>query len=403
MRLPIPLLAAVLLPLVLTAPAAGQGADPVKPAGPVPAKRPPADDASPKKAPDEKPPKVDGAPQPITGEQRRLDSLAVIVNGEAITWAEIREPVLDVAGSLEYRSQADRERKLINETVRQLQRVIENKLLVQMARKAGDIRVTSEELDRAVDEQQRAAGSLTEYMRSLQAKGLTLSQAREAERERLLRQKFVQANFFSTPWGQRYRRFSARVSPREIRDYYRRNAASYKVDAAVWLRRATITASAHGGTDKARALAERARKALADGEAPAKVDETLGLGANDLTRPVEDLTSFDLESGLHADVKRWAFAAKEGAVSDVVELAPGVFAVFMVAKKREAATRGFEEVQEEVADQLRSEKSGRLFEIMRARLFREADIRPRELGQWLLRPQGELPIDREVLTMIIGK
>ncbi len=362
-----------------------------------------AQDPAPAKPAAKPAPAGNDAPPPPVGEKRRLDSIAVVVNGEAITWAEIREPVLDVAGSLEYRNEDDRIAKLTRETMKQLHRVIENKLLVQMARKAGDIRITTEELDKAVDEQQRAAGSLMEYMRSLQAKGLTLSQAREAERERLLRHKFFQANFFSTPWGQRYRRFSARVSPREIRDYYRHNAARYKVEAAVWLRRATITAAAHGGVDKARALADRARTALASGQDPAEVDAQLGLGAADLTRPVEDLTSFDLASGLHADVKRWAFAAKEGAVSDVFELARGVFAVFQVAKKQEAATRGFEEVQEELEEQLRSEKFSRLLDLMRARLFREADIRPRELGRWLLRPQGKPPIAPDVLSMILGK
>jgi len=327
------------------------------------------------------------------------------VNGEVITWTDVRREMgSGIAQHLGYPDPAVRAEKLSAYAYDKLRHLIEEKILLQQARAAGDITVSDEEVDRKVREKEKELGSFLDLVKVLSDRGVTISQFQKSLREDLMREKFMQANFFSTPWGTRLRRYSLIVSPKELRDYFSANRESFRRVEAVWLRRAVIPASRHGSAEAARSVAEGARKRLADGETPASVNARLDLRAEELVARVEELEPIGPESGLVAEVKTWALAAREGEVSPVFTLAPDVFAVFVVAKKQDAEQLDFEQVQKRIEERLRERKGRIAQQEMLKRIHRAADITPPDLKRWIL---GEVrsppPAPPPVLEGLLGK
>lgn len=335
---------------------------------------------------------------------QRVDGIAASVDGDVITWHDVRKEMGDeVFSALGYATRAAREAKIDQQAHFTLRALIRDKILLLRALATKDIRVSTEEVDREMSRTQQKVGSMWEFVELASRKGMTLSEVRRSVKESLLRTKFIQAQFYQTPWGRQLRRFSLTVSPREIRDYYRRNHAEFTVQETVWLRRVIFSASSHGGLDQARALAEQVRAALEKGEKPADVDRRFKLGAADLIKPVDALDPILTTSGLKPALKEWAFSAAEKSVSPVIELAPGLLCVAVIAKKQEADIRAFAGVQDEIVERIRRGKRGIAENKMMLRLFAETDIKPVAMKRWILNRGAQPKLDRAVLLGVFAK
>jgi hypothetical protein len=335
---------------------------------------------------------------------RPLDGIAARVNGEVITWNDVREKMGDVAKSLGYPTAAEREKKLAEYALNKLKILVQEELALQMAKQEG-IDASKEEVDREMRRQQQGMGGPLSMLKLASDRGMTLAELRRTFKEDIMRQKFYASKFIHTPWASRLRRYSVQVSPGEIRAFYRRHRKEYRVRGAVWLRRLHISAEEHGGDAGARALGVAVIKDLKSGLTPAEVDLKRKLECDQFSCPIADLDPIYKDSGYKKQIKTWAFTNQAGAVSDLFKLSPGNYAIFYLEKKIDEKVQSFEEVQDDIRDRLRMANQNRARHLMLRDLFKNADIEPGELKRFMLNPQGPRPrvVPREIIASILGK
>jgi SurA-like protein len=311
-----------------------------------------------------------------------LDGVAARVNGEVITWTDVRQRLGNVAGVLGHATRAEFEEKLWDYALKNLRELIHDKLLLQMAKQEG-ITVSTEEVARELQIRKQRAGSSWAFVKQISDKGQTLSDVEREIENDLLRQKYTQAKVNYVPWAPHMQRFFQR--------------------AAVWLRCVHLDGSVFGGREKTQALARAVVEALRKGTEPAKVDRSFQLHCRDLTCSVDDLKPVHQESGLLQSVKNWAFSRPVGAVSEPLELAPGNWKVFLVARKQDDVIRKFEEVQGQIEESLRRQGLQNARLIMRQELYKQADIEPLDLKQWIQDGRNVLPPNQPVVRNILSK
>jgi parvulin-like peptidyl-prolyl isomerase len=190
-----------------------------------------------------------------------VDSVAAVVNGEIITHEELRTSAKLALDSLkeQYSGQEFEVRARAVLTSR-LEQLIEKKLLLHEAKRAmtkEEIRKeqVEKDLDRVVKDLIDQAGSLLQLKKLLASKGETLEQARERRREELLMEEVLRRNVL--PY--------ATVSPREIREYYRRHIEEFSQKKQVKFRQILIKFSEYETKEQAREVAERLLQKLQAG------------------------------------------------------------------------------------------------------------------------------------------
>ena len=189
---------------------------------------------------------------------RAVDSVAAIVNGEIITHEELRTSAKLALDTLkEQYSGDDLEARARAVLMSRLNQLIERKLLLYEAKRAmtkEEIRKeqVDKDLDRVVKDLIGQAGSILQLKKLLASKGETLEQAKQRRREELLIEEILRRNVLP---------FVA-VSPREIREFYRRHIEEFSQKKQVKFRQILIKFSEYETKEQARQVAESILKKL---------------------------------------------------------------------------------------------------------------------------------------------
>ncbi len=143
--------------------------------------------------------------------QDKLTGKAARVNNEIITWEEIREKYRDLSP-----------RNLTPEFLRAaLRKEAEERLFLQEASRR-KIKISEEEIDRAVERVIRAFGGKETFEQYLRYRNLTATQHRETSRKELLEGRLYRTLIQEGMTGQSIL-LVENISPTEIRDYYNEN------------------------------------------------------------------------------------------------------------------------------------------------------------------------------------
>ncbi len=149
-----------------------------------------------------------------------VDRIVAVVNQEIITLSEVEKWSLPFQGKIDAEDRLER-RERVREVFRKvLERIIEDKLIEQEAKKSG-IKVTSKEIEGAIEEIRRRNNlSQEEFERALAAEGLTLENLKRDVEKKILRVKFIN--------------FAVKVEPKagekELREFFQNNMDRYRVN-----------------------------------------------------------------------------------------------------------------------------------------------------------------------------
>jgi peptidyl-prolyl cis-trans isomerase SurA len=157
---------------------------------------------------------------PISPGGAVVDRIVAVVNQEIITFSEIEK----WGGPFQQEIQAEdrlERRERIQEVFRKiLDRIIEEKLIEQEAKKSG-IKVTSKEIEGAVEEvKQKNKIGQEELERVLAAEGVTLEAFKKDLESKILRTKFVHSAV----------KVEQRVGEKELIEFFQNNVNQYRVD-----------------------------------------------------------------------------------------------------------------------------------------------------------------------------
>ena len=300
----------------------------------------------------------------LAEESRVIDGIAAIVNGDVITYSQVRS------------LSAPRERLLASqfkgeELVKQVQDarqaalkdLIDRQLIVQSFRKE-KFEIPEHFVDEHVNDiiREDFGGDRNAFIKTLQAQNFSLSEFKKMETDKIIVQAMRGKNV----------KMNMIISPTKVKEYYDKHRTEFTVKEQVKLRMIMIpTHAADGNSAAQKAIAEEILGKLADG---APFDRMAQMYSEDATRDSGGDWGWIERKTLAAPLEKVAFNLPPGRVSHVIEVGPNYY-ILKVDEKRGGDTPSLAKMRPEIEKKLLQEDSQRQQELWLAGLRQKAYIR----------------------------
>ena len=278
-----------------------------------------------------------------------VDGIAAVVNGDIITYSEVRDVVEPREKLLRSQYSGQELIDKIKEARRAaLQDLIDRQLIIQDFNKE-KLQIPPHFIDERVDATIRESfgGDRNTFIKTLQAQNYTLSKFRDLERDKIIvqawRAKNVKSNLF--------------VPPNKITEYYAQHKNEFSSKEEVKLRMIMIPGQGNSGNSAAqKAMVEEIRAKIITG---ADFDRMAQMYSEDATRDLGGDWGWIDRKTLSEPLSNAAFGLKPGEVSQVVEVG-GNYYLLKVEGRHDAVVRSLKEVRADIEKKLQQEEAQRL-------------------------------------------
>jgi peptidyl-prolyl cis-trans isomerase SurA len=297
-------------------------------------------------------------------EARVIDGIAAIVNGEVITYSQVRG--LSAPRERLLRSQfkgEELEKQLKAAREAALQDLIDRQLIVQSFQKE-KYELPEYFVEQRVQEiiRDEFGGDRATFIKTLQAQNYSLSEFKKLEKEKII---------VAAMRGKNVKPVTT-ISPTKVNEYYQKHKAEFTAKEQVKLRLIMIpTRAAEGNSASQKAIAEEILGKLADG---APFDRMAQMYSEDATRDSGGDWGWIERKTLAPQLEKVAFNLPAGRVSHVIELGPNYY-ILKVEEKRGGDTPSLAKLRPEIEKKLMQEEQQRQQEIWLAGLREKAYIR----------------------------
>ncbi len=297
-------------------------------------------------------------------ESRVIDGIAAIVNGEVITYSQVRGLVNPRERLLRSQYKGEElEAKLKQVRAAALKDLIDRQLIIQSFNKE-KFQIPDHFVDERVKEiiRDNFGGDRNTFIKTLQAQNYSLSEFKKGEMEKIIvaamRGKNVKPNTI--------------ISPTKVSEYYAKHRAEFTSKEEVKLRMIMIPShEGEGNAAAQKALAEEVLGKLASG---APFDRTAQMYSEDSTREVGGDWGWIGQKTLAAPLEKAAFNLPVGKISNIVSVG-GNYYILKVEEKRGGESQSLAKLRPEIEKRLLEEEAQRLQEIWLAGLRQKAYIR----------------------------
>ena len=282
-----------------------------------------------------------------------INGIAAIVNGDVVTFSQVRELVAAQQKSASEIYQGEELQKKIKEMRdHAIQDLIDRDLILQEFKKK-EFNIPSYIVDDSIQRiiRQEFGGDRTAFVKTLQAQGYTMARFRDNEKDKItvqaMRQSKTSENII--------------VSPVKIREYYEKHSASYSTPAQIKLRMIVLKEgdSASGSGDASTAtsiskkqMAAEIRDKLAGG---AEFDRLAQMYSEDSTNESGGDWGWVERKTLNEELAKVAFSLKTSEISPVIPL-DNAYYILMVEAVKPAVTKPLSQVQPEIVQALVQEE-----------------------------------------------
>ena len=300
----------------------------------------------------------------FSAEPEVVDGIAAIVNGEVVTYSQVR----DLSGPREklLRSQF-KDDELINKIreARQaaLKDLIDRQLILQSFKKE-NFQIPDHFVEEKMHDiiREDFGGDRNTFVKTLQAQNYTLGEFKKMETERII----VQAMR-----GQKVKT-NKTVSPIKIEEYYKTHREEFTAKEEIKLRLIMIPSHANeGGAAAQKAMADEIVGKLANG---AEFDRMAQIYSEDGSRELGGDWGWIERKTLAEPLEKIAFKLPVGKVSKIVEFS-GNYYILKVEETRGGATRSLTEAHDDIEKKLIQKQAQDLQERWIASLRSKAFIR----------------------------
>ena len=306
-------------------------------------------------------PLCDGA---LAAESQVVDGIAAIVNGDVITYSQVRALVGPRERLLHSQFKGEELAKQIKEARElALKDLIDRQLIVQSFKKE-KFELPEHFVEQRINDiiQESFGGDRQTFIKTLQAQNYSLTEFKKHEKESIIVQAMRSKNV----------KIATVIPPGKITEYYNKHRAEFTAKEQVKLRMIMIpTRAAEGNAAAQKAIAEEILGKLADG---APFDRMAQIYSEDSTRDVGGDWGWIERKTLAAPLEKVAFNLPPGRVSHVVELGPNYY-ILKVDEKRGGDTPSLAKLRPEIEKKLMQEESQRQQELWLAGLRQKAYIR----------------------------
>ena len=274
-------------------------------------------------------------------EPQIVDGIAAIVNGEVITYSQVR--ALSAPREKLLRSQFtgnELENKLLELRQLALKDLIDRRLVIQAFKKES-YQIPDHFVDQRMQEIMRESfgGDRNTFIKTLEAQNYTLGEFKEKEMERMIVAAMRSHNV----------KTNSIVSPTKIEDYYRKHHEEFTTKEQIKLRMIMISGQKDTASAPAqKALAEEVLGRLASG---AEFDRTAQVYSEDSTRDNGGDWGWIERNTLAAPLEKFAFNMPVGRISNIIEYA-GNYYILKVEDKHGGTTRSLSEARSDIEKKL---------------------------------------------------
>ena len=299
----------------------------------------------------------------LAADNEIVNGIAAIVNGDVITYSQVRELVEPRERLL--RSQFRGEElvaKIKEARLAALKDLIDRQLIIQSFNKEGYAipeHYVEQEIDQIIHDS--FGGDRNTFIKTLQAQNFTLGEFRKMEREKMMVQAMRGKNAKPTTI----------IPPAKIDQYYKQHRDQFSSKEEVKLRMIMIPGNDPSSSTAQKALAEEILGKLVHG---AEFDGMARIYSEDSTREVGGDWGWVERKTLAPPLEQAAFNLAVGKVSNVVELG-GNYYILKVEEKRGGVSRPLTEVRAEIQKKLEQEEAQRVQERWLTSLRQKAYIK----------------------------
>ena len=297
-------------------------------------------------------------------EARVIDGIAAIVNGDIITYSQVRglsaprERLLRT----QYRGE-ELQKQIAAARDAALKDLIDRQLIVQAFHKE-KFELPEHFVEERVNDiiREEFGGDRATFIKTLQAQNYSLTEFKKLEMEKII---------VAAMRGKNVKPVTT-ISPTKVQEYYQKHKAEFTAKEQVKLRMIMIpTHAAEGNAAAQKAIAEEILGKLADG---APFDRMAQMYSEDATRDTGGDWGWIERKTLAPQLEKVAFNLPSGRVSHVIELGPHYY-ILKVEEKRGGDTPSFAKLRPEIEKKLMQEETQKQAEIWLAGLRQKAYIK----------------------------
>lgn len=301
---------------------------------------------------------------PAEQQPQVIDGIAAVVNGDVITYSQVRGLVAPREKLL--RSQVTGEElakqlKVARDAA--LKDLIDRQLIIQSFKKEA-FAIPDHFVDQRVNDiiKEDFGGDRNTFIKTLQAQNYTLGEFKKMEMEKIMVQAMRQKNV----------KRANIASPTKVREFYDAHRPQFTSKEEVKLRMIMVPAKGAGSDPAAqKALAEELLGKLVAGSA---FDRLAQMYSEDSTRDVGGDWGWIERKTLAAPLTKVAFSMPVGKISNIIELG-GNFYILKVEERRGGDSPSLEKLRPQIEQRLMQEEAQRQQELWLATLRQKAYIR----------------------------
>ena len=295
---------------------------------------------------------------------RIIDGIAAIVNGDIITYSQVRGLTQPRERLLRQQYRGEELDKKIQEARKlALNDLIDRQLIVQAFHKE-KFELPEHFVEERINDVIREdfGGDRATFIKTLQAQNFSLTEFKRMEMDKIIVAAMRSKNVKPV----------TTVPPTKVMDYYKQHRAEFMAKEQVKLRLIMIpTHAAEGNAPAQKAIAEEILGKLADG---APFDRMAQMYSEDASRDAGGDWGWIERKTLAPELEKVAFNLPAGRVSHVIELGPNYY-ILKVEEKRGGETPSFAKLRPDIEKKLMQEEQQRQQEIWLAGLRQKAYIR----------------------------
>ncbi len=288
-------------------------------------------------------------PEHLRAQAEVVDGIAAVVNGEVITYSQVRELIGTRERALRDAYSGEELANKIKETrLAALKDLIDRQLILQEF-KGKDLNIPDYLLDDRVKTivREEFGGDRAAFVRTLKSQGYTVTRFKDVEKDKIIvqamRQQFAKDDFI--------------ISPTQIQSYYDRNKEGYSTPEQIKLRMIVLREGGGDGLPGGEAaMAEEIRGKLIDGTS----FDTLAqmYSEDEVTRDTGGDWGWIDQKTLSEPLTNAAFALRAGEISDVLNLGNSYY-IMMVEARKNSTVKTISDVRDEIEENLIQQEKGK--------------------------------------------
>lgn len=283
---------------------------------------------------------------PFSAQAEIIDRIIAVINDEIITLSELNQAFETYRKRIEENLKGQERARMLEEArMVMLNRMIDQTLVEQEARKAGFVIKDEEVMEMIRDFISKRNISMEDFLQNLARDGTDIEAYKKEMRDHLARMRLVGRAIKS----------KITISEEEIGDYYRKNKNLYEGKETVRIKQIVLLFPRNVNTEtkeKLKADMDTLRSRIMNGE-------PFELLAANFSQGPEAASGGDIgfieRGGIFPAIENAAFSLNKDEISTIIE-SPIGFHIIKVVDRRGAGTKSIESVRAEIREKIEEEK-----------------------------------------------